>query len=298
MSAVPPGHYTKIAGGFYLEGLAVAAEDAVWYSDVIAGGIHRISANGAKACYNAERMWTGGLIIDAAGHILSTGQGGIMRTDPQSGTSTWLLKEIDGKPINGINEMAPDGAGGFYFGTVDLAAINAGEAPGPASIYRLAADGVVHLAHGPLGFANGMALSADGRTLFLNESFDGTYAFDVQPDLTLANRRKLLEKEDCDGMALDVEGTLWITGFRSSDITRVRPDGTALAPVATPAGAITQIRFGGADMRDFWITAVSATAGDDLAQGKLPETEVSFLYQGRADVAGLRVPAVTVGAEQ
>ena len=65
-------------------------------------------------------------------------------------------------------------------------------------------------------------------------------------------------------MALDAEGNLWITGFRSSDITRARTDGSLLTPVATPAGAITQVRFGGADMRDFYFTSVPADGGDSL----------------------------------
>lgn len=290
------GQFEKVAGGLYLEGLAVAPDGTtVWTSDVIAGGIRRHDAAGGVAALNPQRLWTGGLLFDQRGAILSTGQGGILRTEPATSQSSWLIDAIDGQPINGINEMAPDGVGGLFFGTVDLDAIIKGEKPGPACIYRIAADGALHLAHGPLGFANGMALSADGRTLFLNESFDGTYAFDVQPDFSLANRRKLLSKEDCDGMALDVEGNLWITGFRSSDITRMMPDGTLLSPFATPASAITQIRFGGADMRDIWITSVPADAGDGLAEGNLPDTEVSFLYRGRSDVAGHRVPAVNIG---
>ncbi|MEO7248211.1 MAG: SMP-30/gluconolactonase/LRE family protein, partial [Novosphingobium sp.] len=283
MKVLAAGQFEKITGGLYLEGLAVARDGAsIWYSDVIAGGVRGHDGEALVATLNAERMWTGGLLIDEAGFILSTGQKGIMRTDMSIGASTWLLNSIDGAPINGINEMAPDGAGGIYFGTVDLDAIIKGEAPAAASLYRLAADGVLHLAHGPLGFANGMALSADGQTLFLNESFDGTYAFDVQADRTLANRRKILPKEDCDGMALDVDGNIWVTGFRSPQITRIAPDGTVLELIDTPAQAITQIRFGGADMRDYWITCVPADSGDNLAVGTLPDAEVSFVYQGRS----------------
>lgn len=294
LGSIQNGHFEKIAGGLYLEGLAVSGDGAVWFSDVIAGGVHCCKSDGSTESFNPERLWTGGLLIDQVGKLLSTGQGGIMRTCPATGESDWLLDSIDGRPINGINEMAPDGAGGLYFGTVDLDAIIEGKAPGPALLYHLATDGTLTVAHGPVGFANGMALSADGQTLFLNESFDGTYAFDVRPDHSLANRRKLLAKEDCDGMALDALGNLWITGFRSSEITRMRPDGTLLDAVATPAGAITQIRFGGEDMRDYWFTSVPADAGDGLAEGKLPETEVSFLYRGRSEVAGYHVPAVMI----
>lgn len=180
MEALATGQFAKIAGGLYLEGLAVTCgSSCIWYSDVVAGGVRGHDEDGQVLKFNGERKWIGGLIVDDAGFILSTGQGGIMRTDFAKDTSTWLLDSIDGNAINGINEMAPDGLGGIYFGTVDLDAIIKGQSPGSASLYRLAADGSLHLAHGTLGFANGMALSADSRTLFLNESFVGTYAFDV-----------------------------------------------------------------------------------------------------------------------
>jgi sugar lactone lactonase YvrE len=197
---------------------------------------------------------------------------------------------IQGKPINGINEMAPDGTGGIYFGTADLEHIQRGEPARPAALYRLAADGEVRLVAHELGFANGMMLSANGRQLYYNDTFDSTYAFDVLPDLSLANRRRLVAKEDCDGMALDAAGNLWITSFRSSELICVRPDGKRLATIPTPGGAVTQIRFGGRDMRDLYITCVPVDGGDGLAKGVQPTAARSFLYRGRSDAPGMPIP--------
>ena len=87
-------------------------------------------------------------------------------------------------------------------------------------------------------------------------------------------------------MALDAEGAVWITGFRSSAITRVRPDGSVLPPVPTPGGAITQVRFGGADLRDVYINTVPADAGDTLKDGGAPTEMRSVMYRGRSEVAG------------
>lgn len=284
--------FEPLARGLYLEGLAFDAQrGVVWYSDVIAGGVRGLSPDGGVQTLNPERMWTGGVMMNHDGCVLSSGQGGIMWNDPQSGESGWLLSEIDGRPINGINEMSPDGAGGIYFGVIDIDAVVRGATPGPSAIYRLTTDRrVVQVAEG-LTFANGLMLSADRRRFFCNDTFVSAYVFDVQPDGTLANRRLLLEKEDVDGMALDAEGNVWVTGFRSSEITRVRPDGAKLAPFPTPAGAITQIRFGGADLRDIYITAVPADGGDSLAVGELPTEQRSILYRGRSDTPGAAIPA-------
>ena len=284
------GQFEPIAKGLYLEGLAVDyARDVVWYSDVIAGGIHATGTRGSVGTVNPDRMWTGGVMMNEDGSVLSSGVGGIMWNHPDTGRSGWLIREIGGTPINGINEMITDGTGGIYFGTIDLEQIIKGKPTRPASLYRLTVEGEARLVADGLGLVNGIMMSADRKRLYCNETFDATYVFDVMPDMSLANRRLLVKKEDCDGMALDADGNLWITGFRSSELTRARPDGSLLAPVSTPAGAVTQIRFGGRDMRDYYITCVPGDGGDGLAVGVMPTQERSTLYRGRSDVAGLPI---------
>jgi sugar lactone lactonase YvrE len=280
------GEFVGIAKGLYLEGLAVDyARDVIWYSDDIAGGIHGVKPDGTKvATLNPDRMWTGGVMMNEDGCVLSSGQGGIMWNNPDTGQSGWLVSEIGGQPINGINEMIPDGTGGIYCGTVDIEMIAQGQPTRPATIYRITADGKVLVAADGLGFANGIMLSADGRELYYNDTFVSPFV-----NRELSNRRPLIDKEDCDGMALDAEDNLWITGFRSSALTRIRRDGTPLEPIETPAGAITQIRFGGPDMRDYYLTAVPADGGDGLKDGIMPTEQRSVLYRGRSEVPGLPI---------
>jgi sugar lactone lactonase YvrE len=285
------GEFEAIARGLYLEGLAVDyARNVVWYSDVIAGGVHGVRPDGTRvATLNPDRMWTGGVMMNEDGAVLSSGEGGIMWNHPDTGRSGWLITEIDGKPINGINEMMPDGTGGMFFGSVDIEMIKTGDAPRPATIWRITADGEVTVAADGLGFANGIMLSEDGRELYYNDTFVSPHVFDVDANHRLSNRRRLIDKEDCDGMALDAEGNLWITGFRSSALTRIRRDGAPLEPVPTPAEAITQIRFGGADMRDYYLTCVPGDGGDGLKEGILPTEQRSVLYRGRSATPGLPI---------
>ena len=283
--------FEKLASGLYLEGLAVdSVRDIVWYSDVIAGGIHGVTPKGqAVTSFNTSRMWTGGILLNECGAILSSGQGGIMWNDPFTGASGWLIDKIDGIPINGVNEMMPDGSGGIYFGTVDIEMIEQGKPTRPAALYRLTVDGEVLPVASGLGFANGIMVSKDYKHLFYNDTFDATYVFKILPDRSLTGRRKLLDKFDCDGMALDENGNLLLTGFRSSSLARLKPDGTSLSPIETPAGAITQVRFGGADMRDMYFTSVPADGGDTLKEGGEITARESFLYRGRSAVAGMPI---------
>jgi sugar lactone lactonase YvrE len=291
LAELKSGAFEKVASGLYLEGLAVDRErDIIWYSDVIAGGIHGVQPDGTEVgSFNEGRMWTGGVMMNADGAVLSTGEGGIMWNHPDSGASGWLLDRIDGAPINGINEMMPDGTGGIFFGTNDIEMVINGAPTRPTALYRLTADrALVKLADG-INFTNGIMYDAARRQLYCNSTFECTWAFDVADDLTLSARRKFLDKEDVDGMALDAEGNVWITGFRSNYLTRIRPDGTALSSVETPAGSITQLRFGGADMRDIYFNSVPADGGDTLKEGGAITATNSFLFRGRSDVPGLPI---------
>lgn len=286
-----PGEFTEIARGIYLEGLSVDHKrEVIWYSDVIAGGIHGVKFDGTKVgSFNEDRMWTGGIMMNEDGSVLSTGQNGIVWNNPDTGKSGWLLRELDGEPINGINEMWPDGTGGMYIGTNDIEMVIEGKETRPTKLYRLTADGeAIKLAEG-IFFTNGIAYDPEHRRFYCNDTFRCTWAFDVADDLTLTNKRCLLEKEDVDGMSLDTQGNVWITGFRSNYLTRIAPDGTELPRVQTPPGSITQVRFGGAEGRDYFFNVVPADGGDTLKEGGEMTQANSVLYRGKSDVPGVRV---------
>ncbi|MET0270148.1 MAG: SMP-30/gluconolactonase/LRE family protein, partial [Sphingomonas sp.] len=277
-----------IASGLYLEGLAAdAGRGLIWYSDVVGGGVHGVTPEGEpRHRLNPERRWTGGVLVNGDGTILSSGEGGIRWNDPERDRSGWLVADIDGAAVNGINEMAPDGAGGLFFGTVDLAAVIAGGRPGPTALYHLPPGGrPVKVADG-IGFSNGLAVDAGRSRLYCNDTFTGVWRFDFGSDMRLSNRHLLLDKPDADGMALDAGGVLWITGYRSGAFCRLDTDGRRLPDVTTPAGAITQLRFAGADLRDLYFNAVPVDGGDTLKNGGVPDAAASFLHRGRGGGAG------------
>jgi sugar lactone lactonase YvrE len=277
--------FTALARGRYLEALAID-EHVVWFSDVILGGVQGLRPDGGISHWLTERKWIGGILFNEDGALLCSGPGGIVWVNPVTGRSGVLLGSIDGAPLAGVNEMCPDGRGGLIFGTLDLPAIVSGERPAPVALYRLDVQGRVTLLADGLAFCNGLGMSPDGTTLYHNESFVGVFAYDITQNGGLENRHMLLEKQDCDGMALDIRGNLWITGFSSEELICLRPDGVIQQRLALPGGACTNVRFGGPEGRELFVTTVPVTAGLEIAKGNLPTALDSVLYRGPAPVAG------------
>ena len=291
--------FQSIATGYYLEALGVA-EDAVWFSDVVTGGVRRLSKDGRIDEWLPGKRWIGSILLNDDGCVFSSGAGGIAWVNPTTGASGMLLESIGGEPMDGVNEITSDGMGGIYFGTLDVPAIERGQATKPVELYRLNSDGrVTRLCEG-LRFSNGIGVSSDGRKLYHNESFVGTFAYDLASDGNLGRPTLLVKKPDCDGMAIDCEGGIWITGFRSREILRVFPDGTIAARIPVPGEAATNIRFGGADGRDLYVTTVSLASAAGLEKGILPDSPDSVLYRARSEVAGqqLAKPRFRLGSAE
>jgi sugar lactone lactonase YvrE len=270
-------NFQPVARGFYLEALLVDGDD-VWFGDVVTGGIRKL---GTETLLLPERQMIGGLLANDDGKLLVAGISGIVWVDPESGESGTLLGGLDG-----VNEMRVDGKGGIWFGSIDLPGILRGEKPGSSSLYRLSKDRELTLAYEGLAFANGLSCNADGTQLYFNESFVGPCAWDIEADDTLGPQRRLAEKYDCDGMALDAAGNIWISGFSSPELLCLSPDGDEIARLPLPGEACTNVRFGGADMQEIYVTMVTHAGAKALTEGRMPDALDSVLYKGQSPVVG------------
>jgi sugar lactone lactonase YvrE len=273
----PLPEFTELTRGFYLEGLLIDGQN-IWFTDVTRGGVHNLATGQVVL---PERTMIGGLLMNADGSLLVAGEGGIDWVNPASGASGTLYSGVPG-----VNEMRGDHRGGMVFGTIDLPAILRGEKPGPSTIRHMASDGTVRVLKEELVFANGLSLDESGSVLYFNESFAAVRSFSVGPDFALGPMGTLIEKYDCDGMALDVEGNVWISGFASGELLCLDGAGDEVARLALPGPACTNLRFGGADMCDLYVTIVDPADAQKLAEGAPITQQNSALYRTRVAVPG------------
>jgi gluconolactonase len=103
---------------------------------------------------------------------------------------------------------------------------------------------------------NGLIGTPDGRTLYVADIGAGkTYAYAVRGDGTLRDKR-LLCNMGSDGMTIDSEGNLYLTG--GDGVTVFGARGQELERIAVPGeGWTSNVCFGGPDRRTLFITAGS-----------------------------------------
>jgi len=269
--------FTELHRGFYLEGLLIDG-DNLWFTDVVLGGVHNLTTGQVVL---PERTMIGGLLMNEDGSLLVAGLGGIEWVNPATGQQGVLVSGLAG-----ANEMRSDLAGGMVFGTIDLPAILRGEKPGPSTICHLAQDRTLTELTGGLAFANGLSLCPDGSMLYFNESFAAVRAYPVDAGFVLGAMSTMREKPDCDGLALDAEGNVWISGFASGHLLCLDPGGDEVARLELPGPACTNLRFGGPDMQDLYVTVVDPAAAQKLADGTPLSEQSSALYRTRAAIPG------------
>jgi gluconolactonase len=87
-------------------------------------------------------------------------------------------------------------------------------------------DGTGRVIGGPFGYANGLALSADERSLFMVESdTDRVYRFELTADGELGHSEVYAEPVGRlpDGLTLDEAGNLYVACYASDEIWRISP---------------------------------------------------------------------------
>jgi gluconolactonase len=192
-----------------------------------------------------------GIVFDRAGQMYVADYVGhnVLRIDPKTKKITVFAHNDKMNQPNDL-AIAPDD-------TLFASDPNWGNSTG--QIWFIDRKGKTKLAADKMGTTNGIEVSPDGKTLYVNESVQrNVWAFDIGKDGALSKKR-LLKKFDnhgFDGMRCDVDGNLYITRHGKGTVVVLSPEGKVLREVDVLGPFPSNLCFGGPDGKTVYVTEV------------------------------------------
>jgi len=124
-------------------------------------------------------------------------------------------------------------------------------------IWRIDTNGKMIILEDNMGTTNGIEVSPDEKTLYVNESVQRkVWAYDLSAEGAISNKRLLIEFPDfgMDGMRCDIDGNLYIARHGKGTVAKVSPAGKLVREIKLNGTKPSNIAFGGKDGRMAYVT--------------------------------------------
>jgi len=190
-----------------------------------------------------------GIVFDRGGMMYVADYTGhnVLRVDPKTRAVTVFAHNSKMNQPNDL-AIAPDDT--FYAADPNWKAET-------GQVWRIDRSGKMTLVARDMGTANGIEVSPNGKTLYVNESVQRKiWAFKILEDGKLADKRLFKEFPDhgFDGMRCDVDGNLYVTRWGKGTVVRLSPKAQILREIDTLGAKPSNICFGGPDGRTAYVT--------------------------------------------
>jgi sugar lactone lactonase YvrE len=222
------------------------------------GDVHVDQVTGPVAYHGEGPVWSerwGGLrwVDMLAGDVLSLRADGSVHRRHVGDVVAAVRPRVAGGAVIGIER-------GFALeeqnGTITRLADVWSDEPGAASLYRLDPDRSVHVVLDGVTVSNGLDWSPDGSLAYYNDTATHRIAvFDYDREAGFTGGRVLAHVEGRpDGLTVDAEGGVWTALSDRGVVERYTPEGRLDEVIPVPARKATACAFGGADLRELFIT--------------------------------------------
>lgn len=189
--------------------------------------------------------------------------GSIQRVDPQTGDVTTLYTQCDGRDLRGPNDIVFDKSGGFWF--TDLGKTNDEWSHHGHLLYAKPDGSMIRRVREGMITPNGVGLSPDEKTVYVAETQTSrVWVLNISKPGELAQQADLWSPgkvlgplpgyQLVDSLAMEADGKVCVATIVNGGITTFDLDGST-EHFAFPDPIVTNICFGGIDMKDAWVTA-------------------------------------------
>ena len=248
----------EIAGGFEFTEGPLWHEGRLVFTDIPANTVYEWTSEEGRSVFLRPSGHANGLAVDAEGRLLLAQHDGQVGRLVADETVESLVSTYRGRRLNSPNDLTVAADGAIYFTDPPYGVDDETRELDFSGVYRLSPDGRLTLQADRFSRPNGIVLSPDGSTLYVNDSEETVvWAYDVADDGSLGKGRQFaaLEAEadgTTDGMKVDVNGNLYTTG--PGGVWVYAPDGELLDRIAVPVPP-TNLAFGGTDRKSLYVTA-------------------------------------------
>ncbi|HLJ10075.1 MAG TPA: SMP-30/gluconolactonase/LRE family protein [Planctomycetaceae bacterium] len=270
----------------FLEGPAADSQGNVFFTDIWNNRILKFDTrSGQTAVWRADSGRANGLLFDAQGRLLTCegnefgphGRRRITRTDIATGNVEVLTERFAGVQYNSPNDIAACSGGRLFF-TDPCYGDRSSMQMQDESVYRIDPDAKVTrvITQPAIQRPNGIAISPDEKTLYVVDSCPVAggnrkiWAFDLPADGVPSRQRLVFDfapGRGGDGMVVDSRGNLFVAAgiYRPRSphetdevppgIYVITPEGKLVGRIPIPEDVLTNVTFGGDDLKTLYITA-------------------------------------------
>lgn len=250
----------RIGGGFaFVEGPVWVKQDAGYllFSDIYNSRTMKIAVPGHPEIYREFTRAGNGNSMDVQGRLYTAERDGhrIVRQE-KDGRETVIASQYAGKRLNSPNDVVVRRDGQVYFSDPASAAVLEPRELSFDGVYHVNPQGNVTLI-AKMPRPNGVALTPDGRTLYVADSQEKkivAYDLDAQGEAT--HERTLISGIDGtpDGLRVAANGNLYIA---CHGIAIYTPEAKLVKMIDFPETPVN-CAFGGPDLRTLYVTARSS----------------------------------------
>jgi gluconolactonase len=260
----PGAKVELLAGDFkFTEGPASDKAGNVYFTDQPNDRILIWKTDGTLATFMQGSGRANGLTFDREGNLwVCADEKNELWRIPPSGKPVVVVKDYQGKLLNGPNDVWIRPEGGVYFTDPfykrDYWKHQDSEQDAQCVYYLDPKTNKLTRVVGDLKQPNGIIGTPDGRVLYVADiAAQKTYRYEIQPDGTLSNK-KLFCELGSDGMTIDSEGNVYLTG---KGVTVFDPSGKQIEHIDINAPWTANVCFGGKDGHTLFITAMQNLFG-------------------------------------